>query len=79
MAQLDNVYIRKGADSSFIDWPEKSQNLILIICLQSSFFHYQIRASLGLNIKVHIMYIPAEAFTTLPESTLFSFLFHFKL
>ena len=30
MAQLlqhDNVYIRKGADSSFIDWPEKSQNL----------------------------------------------------
>ena len=22
----DNVYIRKGADSSFIDWPEKNQN-----------------------------------------------------
>ena len=39
MAQLnDNVYTRKGAESSFIDWPEKSQNLILIFSLQSRFF-----------------------------------------
>ena len=49
MAQCnDNVYIRKGADFSFIDWPEKSQNLILIVFLQSRFFHYQTRASLRL-------------------------------
>ena len=46
MAQLHNVYIRKGADSILIDWPEKSQNLILIVFLQSRFFHYQTRASL---------------------------------
>ena len=44
----DNVHIRKGADSIFIDWPEKSQNLIFIFFSLKAFpkSHYQTRASL---------------------------------
>ena len=41
--------IRKGADSSFIDWPEKSQNLIRFFSFIADFFHYQTRASLDIK------------------------------
>ena len=44
-AASDNVYIRKGVESSSIDWPEKSQSLIYF-SFKTAFFHYQTRASL---------------------------------
>ena len=51
MAQL-LVYIRKGADSRFIDWPEKSQNLVWIFSFKAGFFHYQTMIRLASNLYI---------------------------
>ena len=40
-----HVYIRKGVDSSFIDWSEKSQ-ILISFSFKTDFFQYQTSASL---------------------------------